>query len=76
MEVTAPGSYRLRVVSNRVHAATAEDEPGSQMKQVPLTSNTVQFEVTTATPEWQAQQLAEAVSILDTPGSTDGGPTW
>ncbi len=43
-----PGSYSLRVV-NRL---------------IPAVSNEVRFQVIPATPEWQAQQLAEALELL------------
>jgi hypothetical protein len=66
-----PGSYTLRVVSHRIGVAAAANEPGSGMKLVPLASNTVQFQVIAATPEWQAEQLATAVSVLENPGSSD-----
>jgi hypothetical protein len=65
-----PGSYRLRVVTHRLRVAAASNELGSGMMPVPLTSNTVQFQVIAATPEWQAEQLAGAVSVLDSPGSS------
>jgi hypothetical protein len=65
-----PGSYKLRVVSHRVRVAAASNEPGSGMTPVPLTSNTVQFQVITATSAWQAEQLARAVSVLDSPVSS------
>src|SRR6266550_1014147 len=67
----APGSYRLRVVSHRVRVAAAANEPGSGMTPVPVISNAVQFQVIAATPEWQAEQLATAVSLLDSPVSSD-----
>src|SRR5882762_4014271 len=66
-----PGGYRLRVVSHRVRVAAAASEPGSGMTPVPLASNTVEFQVIAATPAWQAEQLAEAVSVLANPGSSD-----
>jgi len=52
-----PGNYTLRVVSHRIGVAAAANEPGSGMKSVPMTSNTVQFQVIAARPEWQAEQL-------------------
>jgi len=66
-----PGSYSLRVVTHRVRVAAAANEPGSGMTPVPLTSNAVQFQVIGATPEWQGEQFAGAVSVLDNPGSSD-----
>ena len=66
-----PGGYRLRVVSHRVRVAAAASEPGSGMTPVPLASNTVEFQVIAATPAWQAEQLAEAVSVLANSGSSD-----
>jgi len=58
------------VVSHRVRVASASNESGSGMTPVPLTSNTIQFQVITVTSEWQAEQLARAVSLLDNPVSS------
>jgi hypothetical protein len=66
-----PGNYTLRVVSHRIGVAAAANESGSGMKSVPMTSNTVQFQVIAARPEWLAEQLVTAVSVLDNPGSSD-----
>lgn len=62
----APGSYRLRIVSNRV--AQPENDAHSPFggAAVPLKSNEVSFEVIAADAGWQAGQLAQAVHTLDT----------
>jgi hypothetical protein len=49
----APGDYTLRVVSGRSHGSLA------------VVSNAAAFKVVAATPEWQAEQLAYALSLLD-----------
>jgi len=55
-----PGSYSLAVSSSRV---SPQLRPHTE--QINVRSNTLQFEVVAAAPEWQAQQLASAVAVLD-----------
>lgn len=59
-----PGSYTLRVASDRV-GATRPKSAGAETKPVLVVSNDVPFEIIAATPEWQAEQLALALSVLD-----------
>jgi hypothetical protein len=56
-----PGNYKLRIVSYRVGSPGESGLRGS----IPVVSNTVSFQVVTASPEWQAEQLAHASSVLD-----------
>jgi hypothetical protein len=56
-----PGRYRLRVVSRRVsykHPIEARAE------NLPVASNSVEFDVIKADPDWQARQLQTALSLL------------
>jgi hypothetical protein len=64
-----PGSYHLRIASQRVNEPT-EKSTGPYGALVPLRSNTVEFQVVKAEPEWQAEQLAAALQPLDS-----GDPT-
>ena len=69
-----PGDYRLHIVSPRV---TRVDEAGAVPQGEPpliLRSNEVQFRVVKASPEWQAQQLAEAKRVLDATVPDDEHP--
>jgi len=59
-----PGSYRLQVASDRV-AQIARGATGLGEGPVLVLSNTVTFQVIAATPEWQAEQLSHAISMLD-----------
>jgi hypothetical protein len=61
-----PGHYTLYVSTGRVsRRGPTKDEP------LELVSNSLEFDVLAASPEWQEQTLAAAVSILDSTGSTD-----
>ncbi len=60
-----PGRYTLDVTSGRVsHGA------GTKSADIELRSNTLDFEITSASPAWQEQQLTSAMSVLDDSGST------
>jgi hypothetical protein len=59
-----PGSYRLRVASDRV-AQIARGATELGRGPVLVLSNAVTFQVIAATPAWQAEQLSHAVSALD-----------
>ncbi|MGH9498425.1 MAG: hypothetical protein ACRD3L_04735 [Terriglobales bacterium] len=58
-----PGSYTLRVASDRV--ALTRDEATGLDGPVLVLSNTVRFQVVSATPQWQAEELSRALSLLD-----------
>jgi hypothetical protein len=61
-----PGHYTVHVNSTRVSRRSAtRDEP------LQLRSNTLEFDVVEADPEWQEQTLAAAVSVLNSAASTD-----
>ena len=66
-----PGSYHLRIVSNRITAPTESDANPIIAPPIPVQSNEVEFEVVEADSAWQASQLADAVRALDSasPGS-------
>jgi hypothetical protein len=57
-----PGDYTLQVVSYR---AGTPVEIGRGYRTFPVVSNTVAFRVIAATPEWQSEQLTQALSVLD-----------
>jgi hypothetical protein len=57
-----PGNYTLRVVSYRVYPAGGSGLPAMS---IPIASNAVTFQVVAAAPEWRAEQLARALSVLD-----------
>jgi hypothetical protein len=59
-----PGSYTLRVVSDRI-SATRSSSSGVDAGSVFVTSNSVTFQVVAATAEWQAVQLAQILAMLD-----------
>ena len=61
-----PGHYTLYVTTGRVsRRGPTKDEP------LQLRSNSLEFDVIAASPEWQEQTLAAAVSVLDSAASTD-----
>jgi hypothetical protein len=61
-----PGHYTLYVSTSRVSRRGAtRDEP------LQLRSNTLEFDVVAADPEWQEQTLAAAVSVLNSAASND-----
>jgi hypothetical protein len=61
-----PGHYTLYVTTGRVsRRGPAKDEPEQ------LRSNSLEFDVTAADPEWQERTLGAAVSVLDSAVSTD-----
>jgi hypothetical protein len=61
-----PGHYTLYVTTGRVSRRGAtKDEP------LQLRSNSLEFDVIAASPEWQEQTLAAAVSVLNSTASTD-----
>lgn len=61
-----PGSYRLRIVSNRVTRPDEEHSTPFGGQAVAVVSNEVSFEVTAPDQGWQGTALAEAVQTLDT----------
>jgi hypothetical protein len=60
-----PGRYTLRVVSGRVDLIRS-GATGPGEGPILVLSNAVTFQVIAATPQWQAEELARAVSLLDT----------
>ena len=66
-----PGSYRLSIAGNRVTLNTKNSKLGSEGPAVPLRSNTVEFQVLKAEPEWQSAQLASALRTLDSASATE-----
>jgi hypothetical protein len=62
-----PGQYHLSIVGNRVGLRLKGTEYPTGGEVVPLRSNAVDFEVTSADSPWQSAQLAAAVQTLDTP---------
>jgi hypothetical protein len=66
-----PGSYRLSVIGNRATAYGKDEPMGLGDTSIPLRSNAVEFQVVPADPSWQAGQLAEAVTTLDSSTAGD-----
>jgi hypothetical protein len=66
-ESLPPGSYRLTIIGNRLRFGQESDSTTWQNTNIPLRSNTVEFEVAPADPDWQASQLKSATRILDSP---------
>ena len=61
-----PGHYTLYVATGRVsRRGPTKDEP------LHLRSNSLEFDVIAASPKWQEQTLAAAVSVLGSTASTD-----
>jgi len=58
------GKYSLRVISQRVTPAVKDIFQRPPKERIPVSSNTVQFEVR-ADPEWQAQQFEEEKKTLN-----------
>ncbi len=65
-----PGSYRLTIIGNRLSLGKERDTTTWQNTNIPLRSNTVEFEVAPADPDWQASQLRSATRILDSPDAS------
>jgi hypothetical protein len=61
-----PGHYTLYVTTGRVSRRGPITEEPLQLR-----SNSLEFDVIAASPEWQEQRLAAAVSVLDSTASTD-----
>jgi hypothetical protein len=58
-----PGHYRLYMVSNRVlRRAEPHESAPLGLKGIDLLSNTIEFDVINAEPEWQETQLREATA--------------
>jgi hypothetical protein len=66
-ESLQPGSYRLTILGNRLRLGQERDAATRQNTTIPLRSNTVEFEVAPADPDWQASELRNATRILDSP---------
>lgn len=66
-ESLPPGSYRLTIIGNRLRLGQERDTTTWQNTAIQLRSNTVEFEVQPADPDWQASQLGSATRILDSP---------
>ena len=62
-----PGSYSLTIIGKRLHLGQERDATTWQNTIIPLRSNTVEFEVAPADPDWQASQLAGANRTMDSP---------
>ena len=60
-----PGHYSLYVTTSRVHR-----QDGTKFEQIPLRSNTLEFDVVEADPAWQAQTLGTAAAVLRDSAST------
>lgn len=65
-----PGSYRLTIIGNRLRLGHESDSATWQNSIIPLRSNTVEFEIRSADPEWQASQLRNATQTLDSPDAS------
>ncbi len=61
------GSYRLTIIGNRLGLGQERDATSWHNTNIPLQSNTVEFEVEPADSDWQASQLRSATRILDSP---------
>jgi hypothetical protein len=66
-----PGSYHVTVVGNRIKRGTEADMRKWNKPNIPLRSNSVEFEVVAADPDWQAAQLGAATRTLDSPDASD-----
>ena len=60
-----PGSYTLRVASDRVTQTRSTGATGPGSGPVLVLSNAVTFQVIAASPQWQSEQLTLALSVLD-----------
>ena len=80
--VLPPGTYKLTLASKRIFALTNNNQlpPRDNMlpfggkpiggRPITLRSNTVEFQVVKADPEWQATQFSVLKRVLDAPDST------
>lgn len=62
-----PGHYRLSVTNQRVGKQNPKI-PGRTVESFSLTSNTIEFEILPADPNWQKQKLREAAGIISSAG--------
>ena len=60
-----PGRYQFRLISSRVQRQAGAGETGGSIVFVPLRSNTIEFQVVAASPDWQASQLDTAIKAMD-----------
>jgi hypothetical protein len=60
-----PGSYTLRVASDRVSQTRSTGTTGPGSGPVLVLSNVVTFQVVAASLQWQSEQLTLALSVLD-----------
>ncbi|MGD0760872.1 MAG: hypothetical protein ABR921_18390 [Candidatus Sulfotelmatobacter sp.] len=63
-KVLPPGSYTLRVASDRIYASGLTSS-GVGARPLFVVSNCVTFQVVAATAEWQAGQLAQILATID-----------
>jgi hypothetical protein len=61
VQFSAPGKYRITVISSRVGSPTPFDKP------LTLTSNELELAIVSPTDKWQRATLEQAVAILDAP---------
>lgn len=66
-----PGSYRLSIVSHRLSIPADGNPYDPKVPHPTVRSNEVQFQVVKAEPEWQAEQLAASLSVLDSPDHSE-----
>jgi hypothetical protein len=66
-----PGRYQLSITGHRVSAKNEKKPIALDGKSFPLHSNAVEFQVVKADAEWQAAELATAITALDSAVSTE-----
>ncbi len=62
-----PGRYRFYSESARVWKPRVSANDDNDLR---VTSNLLELEITPATPEWQEEQLRQAIAVLDRPDDT------
>lgn len=72
----APGHYRLFAISDRISRPPDphEETPYGRISEI-VRSNTIEFEVRPAPPQWQQQQLQSALAVLANAPAPIQGPS-
>jgi hypothetical protein len=59
-----PGHYRLYVTNSRVGKSISQGR-SKQVESLPATSNTIDFEILRLNPNWEKQQIQEAIAAIN-----------
>ena len=65
-----PGKYRFHSESARIWKPGVSPNDDRDVNDLRVTSNLLELEIVPATPEWQNEQIRQAVALLDRPDSS------